>query len=177
MGSFFFFLFWFWIPILIDSKIEKISKNKLWNFGIGETMSRTVKWNVTCILFVTSNHKSCFPQFFPRVFLILSSWKRKQSDYWSKTVFILICWPIKFVFFFNCLNWEKFVEKFGKIRFVVWWFDVTNKILNESSILNLEFFWLDIKRRWVNYFCYLGKLFETFEELGTTDAKKISMLW
>ena len=120
------------------------------------------------------NNQYCFPQFFPRLFLSLTSWKRKQTFYWSKTDFssVLDQWKVcflfqlfkqpilfppifsrnfsqfdyilekwnklfigpihifpqfwtneKFVFFFNCSNWEKFVGKIGENKIgclVVW---------------------------------------------------------
>ena len=50
------------------------------------------------------NHQSCFPQLFPRMFLILSSWKRKQSllrlgataswepipEYWADNLLLIL---------------------------------------------------------------------------------------
>ena len=36
------------------------------------------------------NNQFCFPQFFARFFLSLSSWKRKQTFYWSKTGFFSV---------------------------------------------------------------------------------------
>ena len=39
-----------------------------------------------------------------------------------------LLWTNKmFVFFFNCPNWETFVEKLGETKLVVWWFDVTKR--------------------------------------------------
>ena len=58
------------------------------------------------IFFVTSNNQFCFPQSFSRIFLSLSSWKRKQTFHWSKIegkpVFDKFCfWPIKSFSFFS----------------------------------------------------------------------------
>ena len=60
-----------------------------------------------------------FPQFFQRIFLSFSSWKRKEIFYWSKTV----SFSEKFVFFFNCSNWKKYIENLeNKIGCLVnWW--------------------------------------------------------
>ena len=60
------------------------------------------------------NNPSCFPQFFPGIFLSLSSWIRKQTFYWSKQVFSLFWTNGKFVFIFKCSNWEMFLEKIGE---------------------------------------------------------------
>ena len=38
------------------------------------------------------NHQSWFSQFFPRIFLSFSSWKRKQTFYWFKTGFLSHFW-------------------------------------------------------------------------------------
>ena len=49
-----------------------------------------------------SNNQFCFSQFFPRIFLSFSCWKRKQTFYWSKTVFFSQVWTNrKLVFFFK----------------------------------------------------------------------------
>ena len=68
-----------------------------------------------------SNNQFCFPHFFPRIFVSFSSWKRKETFYWSKTVFFCQFWTNeKFVFF---SNWEKCVEKIweNKIGCLVVW--------------------------------------------------------
>ena len=48
----------------------------------------------------------------------------------------------KFVFFFNCSNWENSWRKLWKTRFVVWWFDPMSSlfILRCLSYLFLSFF-------------------------------------
>ena len=53
-----------------------------------------------------------FSQFCPRIFLSLSSWKRKQISYWSKTAL-----------FSQFATWKIFAKKFVGSEFVVWWFD------------------------------------------------------
>ena len=63
------------------------------------------------ILFSTPNHQFCFPQFLPKTILSLSSWKRKQTFYWSKTGFFLSLGPMRSYFLFQLLklrkNWGK----------------------------------------------------------------------
>ena len=60
------------------------------------------------------NHQSCFPQLFPRMFLILSSWKRKQSllrlgataswepipEYWADNLLLILYVGYNPFFFF-----------------------------------------------------------------------------
>ena len=75
------------------------------------------------ILIVASNHQSCSPHFFSWIFLSLSSQKRKETFHWPKTEKNLFWTNKKFVFFFNCSNWEKFVEEIGENKIgglVVW---------------------------------------------------------
>ena len=50
-------------------------------------------------------------QFFPRIFLSLSSWKRSQTFYWSETDFFLCFVPLKICFHFQLLNLKDSVEK------------------------------------------------------------------
>ena len=74
------------------------------------------------------NHQSWFSQFFPRISISFSSWKRKQIFYWSKTFFFTFG-PMKSLFSFSTVQTEKNSwNKLGETRLVVWWFDVTNKI-------------------------------------------------
>ena len=70
------------------------------------------------------NHEYYFPQFFPQIFLSLSRWKRKETCFR----------PMKSLLSFSTAQTEKNSwKKSGKTRFVVWWFDVTNKIKKGKS--------------------------------------------
>ena len=75
------------------------------------------------ILFVTSNHQSCFSQLFPRIFLSF----RKQKFHWSKTdknYFLTkqVCCLFQLL---------KLTKIHGKQN---WWFDVTNKKIIDEFI-------------------------------------------
>ena len=56
-------------------------------------------------------HQTTKQPIFPRIFLSLGSWKRKQTSNWSKTVFSRFWTNEKFVFFSNCWSWENLMEK------------------------------------------------------------------
>ena len=88
-----------------------------WKAGPGDIM--TVGKKYSFILFVTSNHLTFFHEYFSVLAV------EKRSFYRSIIGFFSVWTKEKMVFFFNCLNWKKL----GKTRLVVWWFDVTNKIL------------------------------------------------
>ena len=84
------------------------------------------------------NNQFCFPQFFPRNFLSLTSLKRKQTFHWSKSQKKPV-WTKKSLLSFSTDKTEKNSwKKLGKTRMVVWWFDVTNKILNYLSIFAVK---------------------------------------
>jgi len=95
-------------------------------------------------LAVTSIHQSTnlvLPNFILEFFSVLTVEKEKKKIIGSKKVFFE-CWTDeKFIFFFNCSNWEKFVEekfveeKWGKQN---WWFDVTKKIHGGSNLHDLS---------------------------------------
>ena len=95
-----------------------------WRTDLNRNLMRVSKCNLYLVHCIKPpNHESCFLQFFPRIFLSFSSWKRKQFFYWSKQVFSHFWTNEKFVLFFNCSTWKKFVEKIGgnKIRGMVVW--------------------------------------------------------
>ena len=82
-------------------------------------------WIIT--LFVTSNHQTTnivFPPIFSTKFSQLEQLKKK-TDFLlvQNRFFFQVGTNEKFVFFFNCLNWEKSVEKVGenKILGLVFW--------------------------------------------------------
>ena len=69
------------------------------------------------------NNQSCFPQFFPQIFLSFSCWKRKQTFYLSKTDFFLNLGPMKSLFSFSTAQtekslWKKLENEIGCL--VVW---------------------------------------------------------
>ena len=65
------------------------------------------------------NHQSCFSQLFYEFFSVWAVEKENKLFVGLKLRFFF--WTNKnFVFFFNCLNWDKFVVKLGKTRLVVW---------------------------------------------------------
>ena len=73
-----------------------------------------------------SNHHTTilvFPNFFPWIFLSLSSWKRKQASDCSKTVFFS-------QFASRKRNDSKSFKKIIDSEFVVWWFDPMSSLLN-----------------------------------------------
>ena len=90
------------------------------------------------------NHKSCFPQFFPRNFLSLSSRKRKQTFYWSKTGFFLVLDQWKVCFLFHLLKLRKIRWKIGrnKICGLVVWCHEQDNILNQSFQVTLNMYQL-----------------------------------
>ena len=103
-------------------------------------------------MFVTSNLQTTnlgFPNFFHDFFSVLAVEKEKRQLLIGQKIRKKTFWTNrKFVFFFNYLNWEKFVEKLGKTRFVVWWFDIMNNIMastlrhrNRLRIGNFSLHW------------------------------------
>ena len=94
--------------------------------GFGQTSRLPKVLNfifITYILFVTSNHQSCFSQLFPRIFLSF----RKQKFHWSKTdknYFLTkqVCCLFQLL---------KLTKIHGKQN---WWFDVTNKKIIDEFI-------------------------------------------
>ena len=74
------------------------------------------------------NNQSWFPQFFPWIFLRFSSWKRKQTFYWSKTVFfsVLDQWNV------STAQTEK---KFGETRLVI------GDLISRTRYVVEFFFW------------------------------------
>ena len=73
------------------------------------------------ILFVTSNHQSCFPNFFPPFFLSFSNLK-KTLFIGPKQVFCQFWTNETYVSFFSHSNEKNSWKKLGKTRLVVWWF-------------------------------------------------------
>ena len=67
----------------------------------------------------------------------MSSWKRKQTFYWSKTDFFFSFGPMKSLFSFSTGQTEK---NSWKTRLVVWWFDDMNKIIEFWLSTRLEIF-------------------------------------
>ena len=60
-----------------------VQANVRWvvDFYLGHTNSFIFHYKIN------NEFMTCFQQFFPWIFLILNSWKRKQTSYWSKKVF------------------------------------------------------------------------------------------
>ena len=75
------------------------------------------------------NHEFYFPQFVPQIFLSLNKHLKKKTNFkfggqqmWKKNCLMSL-------FSFSTAQIEKPpLKKLGKTRFVVWWFDVTNRI-------------------------------------------------
>ena len=80
---------------------------------------------IICILYLVSdikppNHESCFPQFFHEFFSV-------SGDEIENKLFI---GPIKSLFSFSTVPAEQDSwKKLGELKFMVWWSDVTNKIV------------------------------------------------
>ena len=76
------------------------------------------------ILFVTSNHQTTnfdFPNFFHEFFSVKQL--KKKTNFWTNKKFVYLS-------DFSTAKTEKSSwKKLGETRLVVWWFDVTNKIL------------------------------------------------
>ena len=62
------------------------------------------------------NHQSCFIQFFHKFFSVLAVEKENNPFICPKQVFSQSLTNEKFVFFFNCSNWEKFMEKIRRTK-------------------------------------------------------------
>ena len=97
-------------------------------------------WDLFYILFVTSNHQTknlVFTNFFHEIFSAWAIEKKNQTYYWSKTGIFLSFGLMKSLFSFSFGQTEKNSrKKMGKTKFMVWWFDVTNKIdINYYSFL------------------------------------------
>ena len=120
------------------------------------SMFRVLEFGVSeySILFVTSIHQTTnhvFPNFFHEFFSVLAVERenkllfigQKQSQFWTNE---------KFVFFFNCSNWEKFAEKIGENKIgclVVWSHEQADTELGVGENLskinktkNISIFWI-----------------------------------
>ena len=113
------------------SKIQKKECN-FWEFVFGQS-----GMCATFILFVTSIHQttnSVFPNFFHEFFSVWPDEKENKLFIGPKLKKKICYGPVNFVSFSTAeaekLSWKKL----GKIRFVVWWFHVTNKIFIRSDI-------------------------------------------
>ena len=94
----------------------------------------TLVWkSLMCILFVTSNHQTTnlvFHEYFP-VWAV----EKKRNFSLVQNRFCLSCGPMKSLFSFWTAKSEKNSwKKLGKSRLVVWWFYVTNKIVDIYSL-------------------------------------------
>jgi hypothetical protein len=88
------------------------------------------------------NHEFCFPQFFQRIFLCLTREKENKLFTGPKLRKKTCFGPVKSLFSFSTDQAEKnSLKKLGKTRFVVWWFDVTNKIIEKQTFRDLSYFW------------------------------------
>ena len=109
------------------------------------------------------NNQSCFPQFFPR----MSSWKENEFFIGPKLRKKTCLGPQKCLFSLSTTQAEKNSwKKLGKTRLVVWWFDVTNKIVTGKWIflkldmqLFVDFcvfsrFWLNLLDLNLKFFCF-----------------------
>ena len=105
-----------------SEKKEKMNWCGLTNYGVMGS-----KWN----------HESCLPQSFPEFFL-KSSWKRKQTSYWSKTVI-----------FSQFATWKRNQYIFAK--YLVWSYDLVLLQARKSEkgqIINF------ILRKYLNLLCF-----------------------
>ena len=99
------------------------------------------------ILFVTSNHQTTnlvFPNFFHEFFSVLAV--EKENKFFigpKKWVFFQFWTNEKFVFFFNCSNWEKLVEIIGenKIGGLVVWYHERDIHFYEAEFIKVRIFW------------------------------------
>ena len=69
---------------------------------------------------------------FPQIFLNLSSWRRKQTFIGLKQVFPQFWTNEKFLFFFNCSNWERLGKKI--LFFLVVWCHEQDTNQNKQQI-------------------------------------------
>ena len=87
-----------------------------------------INFNDSISTFLSCSWYQTTKPFFPRIFLSLTRWKRKQTFDWSKTKKKPILDQLKICFLFQLLKLRKFRGKnWGKQDS---WFDVTNKIFN-----------------------------------------------
>ena len=97
---------------------------------------RTNDAKVTAHLTSCSWHQTTKPLilFFLILFMPFSQFGKENKLFIGcpKQFFFPICASEKFVFFFNCSNWEteNLWKWLGKTRLVVWCFDVMNKIIH-----------------------------------------------
>ena len=73
-----------------------------------------------------TNSSDVFHQFFPRIFLSLSSWKRNQTSYWSQT-FVFLSLPVGKR---NYIQWL-FIRKIRRFGIWDWW----NYLMNSLHVL------------------------------------------
>ena len=88
---------------------------------------------ISCSSHQTTKQPILFPPIFSTNFSQLSSWK---TFHWSKTEKKTLLVQIKSLFSFSTEKTEKNSwKKIGKTRLVVWWFDVTNNILETHTFI------------------------------------------
>ena len=117
-----------------------------------KTSTTFQRWNdffkhqqFTNILFVTSNHQTSnldFPNFFLEFFSVIAVETENKLFIGPKQVLFQFWINEKFVFFFYCSNWEKFVEKIGENKIgclVVWCYEQDVRFLFWiASLITLE---------------------------------------
>jgi hypothetical protein len=89
-----------------------------------------VLYLISCSLHQTTKPQILFSSIFSANFCQLDQLKKKTNFLLVQNRFFLKFGPMKSLFSFSSPQTEKTSwKKLGKTRFMVWWFDVTNKIL------------------------------------------------
>ena len=112
------FKFSFWINLPLGAvvttvrNIETRTKNKVTNKPALSPPFRGIKKLITNS---SDSFTNLFHEFFPRIFLSLSSWKRKQTSHWFKTSV-----------FSQFVSWKRnhnkyWLKKFVDSEFKIWW--------------------------------------------------------
>ena len=97
-------------------------------------VKRTGNCESVVILIVTPDNQFYFPNFFHEIFSVWPVWKENKLFIGPKLRKKPVLEQKKFTFFSTDKTEKNLRKKLGKIRMKVWWFGVTNKILNSLSI-------------------------------------------